>query len=563
MSPSHPGSRRELLSIPKNTPANTAAPDRRTFLAATAASAATIRPRRANAAPANTQKPVNDVKPTFELSELSIGTLQERMQTGQESARSLVDKYLNRVAELDPHLGSIIELNPEASAIARLRDEERRQGKSRGPLHGIPILIKDNIDTADRMKTTAGSLALMDTPAPTSDAFVVQRLRTAGAVLLGKTNLSEWANIRSNRSTSGWSGRGGQTNNPYVLDRNPCGSSSGSGAAVAASLCAVAIGTETDGSVLCPSSACGIVGIKPTVGLVGRTGIIPISHSQDTAGPMARTVRDAAILLSVMAGVDPEDPATSAAQGHLHPDYTTFLDEDGLDGVRIGVARNFFGYHDGVDQVMDNALDILRHRGATLVDTDHLAATEKASAAETTVFQYELKHGMAAYLARLGAKSSMKTLQDLIQFNEEHKDREMPYFGQDFFLQSQEKGGLTEFEYVEARAKCLRLTRTEGIDAGLAQDQLTCFIAPTISLPCPTDLVNGDHWLSGSTRPAAIAGYPSISVPAGCVHGLPVGLSFFASAWSEPKLLKLAYAFEQASALRQPPRFLPTLKLDG
>ncbi|MEE3373428.1 MAG: amidase [Planctomycetota bacterium] len=547
----------------KNTPSGPIEPDRRNFLAAAAVSAVTVHPFSTNAPHASPQKPVTNVKPSFELSELSISTLQERLQSGQDSARSLVDKYLARITELNPCLGSVIELNPEAAGIADELDRERSQGKLRGPLHGIPILIKDNIDTADQMKTTAGSLALLNTPTPTSDAFVVQRLRTAGAVLLGKTNLSEWANIRSNRSTSGWSGRGGQTNNPYVLDRNPCGSSSGSGAAVAASLCAVAIGTETDGSVLCPSSACGIVGIKPTVGLVGRTGIIPISHSQDTAGPMARTVRDAAILLSVMAGVDPDDPATVAAHDHLHADYTTFLEDAGLDGARIGVARNFFGYHDGVDGVMDDALETLRRRGATLIDTDHLAVTENASAAETTVFQYELKHGMAAYLARLGDDSPMKTLQDLIDFNEQHKDREMPYFGQDFFLQSQEKGPLTDFEYVEARARCLRLTRTAGIDAGLAQHQLACFVAPTISLPCPTDLVNGDHWLSGSTRPAAIAGYPSISVPAGYVHGLPVGLSFFGPAWSEPTLLKLAYAFEQASALRQPPQFLPTLKLDG
>ena len=551
------------MSPSNKTPFRPINTDRRNFLAAAAASTASVHSFSTNAIHASPQPPVTNVKPSFELSELSISTLQARLQSGQDSARSLVEKYIARIAELDPHLGSVIELNPEAPTIADKFDRERAQGKLRGPLHGIPVLIKDNIDTADQMKTTAGSLALLNTPTPASDAFVVQRLRTAGAVLLGKTNLSEWANIRSTRSTSGWSGRGGQTHNPYVLDRNPCGSSSGSGAAVAASLCAVAIGTETDGSVLCPSSACGIVGIKPTVGLVGRTGIIPISHSQDTAGPMARTVRDAALLLSVIAGVDPDDPATAAACDHLHPDYTTFLKDTGLDGARIGVARNFFGYHDGVDGVMDDALETLRNRGATLIDTDHLAATEAASAAETTVFQYELKHGMAAYLARLGDDSSMKTLQDLIDFNEQHKDREMPYFGQDFFLRAQDKGGLTEFEYVEARAKCLRLTRTEGIDAGLAQHQLACFVAPTISLPCPIDLVNGDHWLSGSTSPAAIAGYPSISVPAGYVHGLPVGLSFFGPAWSEPTLLKLAYAFEQGSALRQAPRFLPTLKLAG
>ena len=352
-------------------------------------------------------------------------------------------------------------------------------------------------------------------------------------------------------------------NNPYALDRNPCGSSSGSGVAVSANLCAVAVGTETDGSVLCPSSCCGIVGIKPTVGLIGRTGIIPISHSQDTAGPMARTVRDAAILLSVLAGVDPQDESTADARAHIQPDYTKFLDAAGLSRAKIGVARNFFDFHDGIESVMNVALDAIKGAGATLIDTEDLAITDQAGDAETTVLQYELKHDMAAYLSRLGDTSPMKTLKDLIAFNDSNKHKEMPFFGQDFFLKAEEKGPLTEDEYIEARAKCLRLMRTEGIDSTLTKHELDCFVAPTMSLPCVTDLVNGDHWLGSSTSPAAVAGYPSVTVPAGYVFGLPVGMSFFGRAWSEPTLIRLAYAFEQASRFRQPPRFLPTADLSG
>jgi amidase len=386
-------------------------------------------------------------------------------------------------------------------------------------------------------------------------------LRKAGAGVIGKTNLSEWANIRSSYSTSGWSARGGLTRNPYALDRNPCGSSSGSGVAVAASLCAVAVGTETDGSILCPSSACGIVGLKPTVGLVSRTGIIPISHSQDTAGPMARTVRDAAVLLGVLAGVDPQDAITAASEGHAHADYTLFLDPAGLRDARIGVARNYFDFHDAVESIMNVALDALKLAGATLIDTKGLSVVDESHSAETTVLQYELKADMAAYLARLGPGAPVKTLKDIIEFNDRHAVLEMPYFGQDVFLASEEKGPLTEDAYLEALAKCRRLARTEGIDAVMDKHELHALVAPTLGPACLTDLINGDHWLGGSTNAAAVSGYPSVTVPAGYVFGLPVGLTFFGRAWSEPTLLKLAYAFEQATNFRQPPQFHPTAEI--
>ena len=531
-------------------------PTRREFVAA--ASLATVATTATAAAPSAGQETKGT---SFELSELSLDDLQRTIENGDESSHSLVEKYISQIKQLDGRLGSVVEINPDAHQIAERMDRERRVGKTRGPLHGIPVMIKDNIDSADRMKTTAGSLALVDAPAPPEDAFVVQRLRDAGAVLLGKTNLSEWANIRSSNSTSGWSARGGQTNNPYALDRNPCGSSSGSAAAVAASLCPVSVGTETDGSILCPSACCGIVGIKPTVGLISRSGIIPVSQSQDTAGPMARTVRDAAVLLGVLAGVDPRDEATAVAAHHVYPDYTKFLDMAGLYGARIGVARNFFHFHEGVDAVLAAALAVMKSEGATLIDTEHLSLTADAGEAEDIVLQYELKLGINAYLARLGPESPVQTLDDVIAFNERNEDREMPFFGQDVFLQAASKGPLDEYEYVEARAKCLRLTRTEGMDAVLRNLELDCLVAPTISLPCMTDPVNGDHWLGASTGPAAIAGYASITVPAGYVYGLPVGLSFFAGAWSEPTLLKLAFAFEQASNIRQPPTLLPSVDL--
>lgn len=499
----------------------------------------------------------------FDLAEATIADLQEGMRTGKLTARSLAQKYLARIDEIDrggQALRSVIELNPDVLATAEALDRERKEKGLRGPLHGIPVLVKDNIDTADRMATTAGSLALVGAKPP-GDAFVVRRLREAGAVLLGKTNPSEWANIRCSYSTSGWSGRGGLTKSPYALDRNPCGSSSGSGVAVAANLCAVAIGTETDGSIVSPASANGIVGIKPTVGLVSRTGIIPIAHSQDTAGPMTRTVRDAAVLLAVLAGVDPEDGATAGSAGKAAPDYTKFLDPKGLEGARIGVARNYFGFHDGVDAVMGEALAAMRKQGATLVDPADIPNMDKIGDAEMAVLLFELKADLNAYLARLGPGAPVKSLKEIIEFNDRHPKEEMPYFGQNNFLKAQTKGPLTSYEYLEALAKCRRLSRTEGIDAVMEKHKLDALVAPTLGPACVTDLVNGDRWLGESSTAAAVAGYPSITVPAGFVFGLPVGISFFGRAWSEPVLLKLAFAFEQATKLRRPPRFLPTAEL--
>ncbi|ARA92544.1 amidase [Rhodothermaceae bacterium RA] len=503
--------------------------------------------------------PVRD----FELSEVTIDALQEGMEAGRFTARDVVQHYLDWIADVDrqgPAVNAVIELNPEALEIAAALDEERRASGPRGPLHGIPVLLKDNIDTADRMHTTAGSLALADHVAR-QDAFVAQRLREAGAVILGKTNLSEWANFRSTRSSSGWSGRGGQTRNPYALDRNPCGSSSGSGAAVAANLCVAALGTETDGSIVCPSNANGIVGIKPTLGLVSRAGIIPIAHSQDTAGPMARTVTDAAIVLGALAGVDPRDPATEAAREHAHVDYTAFLDPDGLRGARIGVARNYFGFHDRVDRLMEAAITTLRQGGAEVIDDVPIETAGQFGGDEYQVLLYEFKHDLNAYLAGIEPSIPYRTLEDLIRFNEEHAAEEMPYFGQEIFLQAQEKGPLTEPAYREALARCKRLAGAEGIDAALQRHNLDALIAPTGGPAWPTDLVNGDHFLGGSSSAAAVAGYPNVTVPAGFVYGLPVGLSFIGTAWSEPTLLRLAYAFEQATMVRRPPRFLPTADL--
>src|ERR1700674_4769782 len=500
----------------------------------------------------------SDIKP-FELDEITITDLQDGMKSGKFTARSLVEKYSARIDEIDKHgpaINSVLELNPDALAIADALDRERKSKGPRGPMHGIPVLIKDNIDTADRMMTTAGSLALVGAKPP-KDSFVAQKLRAAGAVILGKTNLSEWANIRSSHSTSGWSGRGGLTKNPYALDRNPCGSSSGSGAGVSANLCAAAIGTETDGSIVCPSSSNGITGIKPTVGLVSRSGIIPISHTQDGAGPMCRTVRDAAILLGALVGTDPEDAATAESDGKSHTDYTEFLDPNGLRRARIGVVRkSYFGFNDAVDALIEQALDAMKKQGATLVDPADIATLGKFDESELTVFMYELKADLNSYLARLGPSAPVRTLKDIIDFNDRNAQKEMPYFGQDLFLKAEAKGPLATKEYVDALEKNRQLARTEGIDALMNKHSLDALVAPTGGPAWLTDLINGDHVAGGSSNAAAVAGYPNINVTAGFLVGLPIGISFFGCAWSEPTLIKFAYAFEQTTQTRQAPRFL-------
>ncbi len=500
---------------------------------------------------------------SFELEEKSIGELAEGMASGKYTARSIAEKYLSRIEVFDrqgPTLRSVIELNPDALSIADALDRERKEKGVRSPLHGIPILIKDNIDTADRMATTAGSLALVGAKPP-KDAFLVQQLRNAGALIFGKTNLSEWANIRSNRSTSGWSGRGGLTKNPYALDRNTSGSSSGSAAAVSANLCAAAIGTETDGSIVSPSSINGLVGVKPTVGLVSRTGVIPISHTQDTPGPMARTVRDAAIVLGVLAGFDAEDKATGDSRGKSFNDYTQYLDLKGLERARIGVVRKYFGFHPEVDKVINNALVVLKQQGATVVDPADIPTIGKFDDAELTVLLYELKADLNAYFARLGASTPVHSLKELIEYNEKNAKSEMPYFGQENFLKAEAKGPLTSKEYLDALKLCRRMSRKDGIDATMKKFKLDALVAPTDSPAWLTDLIDSDHFLGGSSTIAAVAGYPSITVPAGFVFGLPIGISFFGRAWSEPKLLKFAYAFEQATHTRKTPKFLSTAEV--
>jgi amidase len=497
----------------------------------------------------------------FELEELGIGDLQKGMESGQLSARSIAERYLERIEAVDrqgPSLRSILEINPEALAIADGLDREREQAQVRGPLHGVPVLLKDNIATADRMTTTAGSYAL-EGCIPPRDSFVAARLREAGAVLLAKTNLSEWANFRSEQSSSGWSGRGGPCRTPYILDRNPCGSSSGSGAAISANLGAVSLGTETDGSVVCPSNANGLVGIKPPLGLVSRSGIVPIAHSQDTAGPMTRTVTDGALLLGALTGIDPRDEATAASEARAHSDYTEFLDPQGLEGARIGVGRQLFGFHPKVDAVLEEALAAIKDQGAELIDPVEFVNISDFGDAEYAVLLYEFKADLNRYLAELGEAAPVATLADIIRFNEEHASLELPFFGQEIFLEAEEKGDLSTPEYLEALEKCRRLTRDEGIDSVMDQHRLDAIVAPTGGPAWTTDLVNGDHFGGSSSSLAAVAGYPNITVPAGFVHGLPIGLSFFGRAWSEPTLIRFTFAFEQATRIRRPPEFLPTL----
>jgi amidase len=514
---------------------------RREFIQlATVASLATM----ANAKSTNSE--------SFELEETTIYNLQSKFSSGEISSKEITQAYLNRISEVDKDLNSVIELNPDALEIADKMDAERKSGKVRSAIHGIPILLKDNIDTADKMHTTAGSLALFDSPTPSKDAFIVRQLRNAGAVILGKTNLSEWANFRSTKSSSGWSGRGGQTHNPYILDRNPCGSSSGSGSAVAANLTALAIGTETDGSIVCPSATCGIVGIKPTLGLVSRSGIIPIAHSQDTAGPMTRTVADAAILLGILVGTDKKDSITSqASKGQK--DYTKFLKKDGLRGKRIGVGRQYFGRNDKVDKLIEPHLQALKAGGATLIDVQ-FPTLQKFGDAEYDVLLFEFKADLNKYLA--GRNATYKTLKDLIEFNEKNADRELQFFGQEIFYQAEKKGDLNDRAYRLALAKSKLLTQSQGIDAVMTKNKLDAIVAPSGGVAWMTDLVNGDCGVFESSSLAAVAGYPNITVPAGFIQELPCGISFFGRAFSEPKLIEIAFAFEQMTKARRMPKFL-------
>ena len=539
--------------------------DRRAFLEYATASGALAALGPVSRVPTAAPRLDRAAAPPFEFEEATIPDLQAGMKAGKYSARTLAAAYLGRIEQLDkqgPGLRSVLEINPDALAQAAALDAERKAKGARGPLHGIPVLVKDNVATRDRMQSTAGSLALVGAT-PARDAFLVERLRAAGAVLLGKANLSEWANFRSTHASSGWSGRGGQCRNPYALDRTPSGSSSGSAVAVAANLCAVAIGSETDGSIVSPANCCSIVGIKPTLGLVSRAGIIPIAHNQDTAGPMARTVADAAALLGALAGVDPQDDATAASAGQARTDYTGALDPNGLKGARLGVCRShFMGYSPATDALMETALEALKRLGAIVVDPADITTAGQFDDSEFAVLLYEFKADLNRYLPAWAPGSGAQTLADLITFNEHNKDREMPYFGQEIFVQAQAKGPLTDQDYLRALDKNHLLARTQGIDAVMAEHQLDALIAPTGGPPALIDLVNGDPGGGGSfSSPAAVAGYPHVTVPMGYVAGLPVGLSFVGRPWSEATLIKLAYAYERETKARRPPRFLATAAL--
>ena len=524
---------------------------RRRLLLLGAAGTAFLGARRASAA---APSPDAGTAEAGGLDEVGLDELQARMASGAETSRSITQKYLDRIGQRDGRLRSVLETNPDALAQAEAMDRERKAGKLRGPLHGIPLLLKDNIATKDRMHTTAGSLALMDATVP-ADAFLVGRLREAGAVLLGKTQLSEWANFRSTHSSSGWSGRGGQCRNAYALDRSPSGSSSGSGVAVSASLCAIAVGTETDGSIVSPSAASALVGVKPTVGLVSRSGIVPISHSQDTAGPMARTVRDAALLLEVLAARDPADAASAAKGARFDGRYSAALDRGALKGARIGVVRTkYFGYHPATDALAEKALEVLKAEGAVLVDPANIATAGKIDEPELEVLLFEFKADLDAYLSKLGG-TGPRTMKALIEWNQAHADAEMPLFGQELFIDAEKKGPLTTAAYRKARDACVRLSRKEGIDATMSKHRLDALVAPTQGPSWLIDWVNGDSSSGGCSTAAAVSGYPHVTVPMGQVRGLPVGLSFFGRAWSEARLVALAYAYEQASHARKPPTY--------